>query len=384
MSLSVPERTRYSRQLLLPGFDLAAQRKLKAARVLVLGAGGLGSPALLYLASAGVGTLGIVDDDVVEISNLQRQIVHTTDAVKMAKVDSAARTVTALNPEITVERHRVRLTSENALDLFARYDLVVDGTDSFQSRYLTGDAAEITGIPHVWGSLLRYEGQVSVFWSGHGPVYRDVFPEPPNPGEVPSCSVGGLFGPLAGAAGAIMAGQALKVITGVGETLLGRLLILDSLHDTQRVLRIGVDPDRQPVTHLADYETLCGDPLSGEGSTPEEATARASITPGRLRDLLGSRDLGAADFDLIDVREPAEYEIVRIPGARLIPLEEFLSGRAAGTLDPTRTTIVYCKTGRRSAQVRDLLQTRGFADVRSLDGGVLAWVRQIQPELAEY
>lgn len=383
--LSAAERTRYSRQLLLPGFDLDAQRRLKAARVLVLGAGGLGSPALLYLASAGIGALGIVDDDAVDASNLQRQIVHTTAEVGSPKVDSAARAVGALNPEVDVIRHRVRLTADNALDLFSGYDLVVDGADNFQTRYLAGDAAEIVGIPQVWGSLLRFEGQVSVFWAGHGPTYRDVFPEPPDPGEVPSCAEGGVFGPLCGEVGSLMAGEAIKLLTGAGDTLLGRIVVVDAQHGVRRELTVTADPDREPVTRLTDYEALCGLPGAEPGAAdPVGGESSGVISPLALHRLLAARAVGTADFDLIDVREPAERDIVSIAGSRLIPKDEFLAGDAAARLDPGRSVVVYCKSGVRSARVRDELLASGFADVRSLDGGVLAWVDLVDPSLPKY
>lgn len=373
--LTREETERYARQLILPGVGSEGQRRLKNARVLVVGAGGLGSPVLLYLAAAGVGTIGVIDDDVVESSNLQRQVIHHVDDVGRAKVDSAAASVLALNPLVTVVPHRERLTSTNAVDLIAGYDLVIDGADNFGTRYLVSDAAELTGRPVVWGSILRFDGQVSVFWAQHGPTYRDLFPEAPAPGTVPDCATAGVFGALCAAIGSMLATEAVKLITGTGTTLLGRVLVFDALTAAWRELPLAPDPDRAPVTSVEDASAACAVPPPGTDVVP-------AVSAAELAGLLADRAAGRTDFVLIDVREPAEAEIVAIDGARLIPMDDVLSGRVP--VDPRRPVVLHCKAGIRSAAVARHLIAAGHRDVRHLDGGILAWVRDVEPERPTY
>ncbi|WP_309070686.1 molybdopterin-synthase adenylyltransferase MoeB [Arthrobacter sp.] len=378
--LSREETERYSRHLILPEFGLEAQKRLKNARVLVIGAGGLGSPALLYLAAAGVGTLGIVDDDVVDVSNLQRQVIHGVSNVGQAKARSAEQSIKELNPHVAVIRHEVRLDTSNVLDIFAQYDLILDGTDNFATRYLVSDAAEILDKPYVWGSILRFDGQVSVFWpkpSVGGPSYRDLYPEAPPPGAVPSCAEGGVLGVLCAQIGSVMVNEAIKLITGIGSTLLGRVLIFNALDMTWRELRVRRDPSAAPITELSDYEAFCGIvPADTEG---EEVP---SVTAERLEELLQERSAGAHDFDLIDVREPGEYEIVRITGATLVPQNRILTGETA--LDPSREMYVHCKAGSRSANVVRYLREHGARKVYNVEGGILQWVRDVEPDKPVY
>ncbi len=388
--LTSQEIERYSRHLLIPQIGAIGQRRLKNARVLVIGAGGLGSPVLLYLAAAGVGTLGIVDDDTVDLSNLQRQIIHRAQDIARPKLDSARDAITALNPLVEVRLHPVRLTAANALEIFADYDLIVDGSDNFATRYLVNDAAAIVGKPNVWGSVLRFDGQVSVFWQQHGPTYRDLYPEAPPAGSVPSCGEGGVFGMLCGTVGAVMVAEVVKLITGVGRTLLGRLAIIDSLDASWRELRIPVDPDREPITALVDYDSFCGvetvdsdSPRVGDHMTDQERVL-ASISVHDLAARLKARDRGEAIFDLIDVREPGEHETVRIPGSELIPQGGIFSGEALGALSAERDIILYCKSGARSSSVARELRRLGFTRVTEVRGGVLGWVTEIDPSLPSY
>lgn len=367
--LTTEEVGRYSRHLLLPELGREGQRRLKNARVLVVGAGGLGSPVLLYLAAAGVGTIGVVDDDVVDASNLQRQVVHGTDDVGRPKVDSAAEAVARVNPLVRVERHHGRVTAGTALDLFAGYDLVLDGTDNFPTRYLVSDACVLAGLPLVWGSILRFDGQVSVFWAEHGPTYRDLFPVPPPPGSVPSCGEAGVLGVVCAMVGSVMAAEAVKLVTGSGEPLVGRLMVLDALAMTWRTLQVGRDPDAAPVSSLAAHET------TGAG-TQEQVP---SVTAQELAGLL-ARD----EVVLVDVREADEREIVSIAGSVHVPLARFRSGEAVGDLPSDRPVVLHCKVGGRSAEALQLLRAAGRDDVRHLDGGVLAWVRDVQPSLPTY
>ncbi|MDM7989875.1 molybdopterin-synthase adenylyltransferase MoeB [Arthrobacter sp. zg-Y877] len=374
--LTREETERYSRHLIIPGFGSTAQRRLKNARVLVVGAGGLGSPALLYLAAAGVGTLGIVDDDVVDVSNLQRQVIHGVSDVGTPKAESAARSVAELNPHVEVVLHRERLDNSNVLEIFAGYDLIVDGTDNFATRYMVNDAAEILGKPYVWGSILRYDGQVSVFWGKHGPTYRDLFPQAPPAGSVPSCAEGGVLGVLCGQIGSVMVNEAIKLITGTGRTLLGRVLVFNALEMSWRELRVRRDPDAVPVTELSDYQAFCG-------LTPAEpAPAGAEVDVAELRDLLAERAAGAREFDLLDVREPGEYEIVRIDGARLAPRASVLAGEFRPDRD--RPVYVHCKSGVRSAEVAAYLRRAGYPQVYNVTGGILEWVRRVEPEKPVY
>jgi adenylyltransferase/sulfurtransferase len=323
-----------------------------------------------------VGTLGIVEFDVVDESNLQRQIIHGQSDVGRSKAESARDSVREINPYVQVNLHTDRLESSNVLDLFRQYDLVVDGTDNFATRYLVNDACVILGMPYVWGSIYRFEGQASVFWDEHGPQYRDLYPEPPPPGMVPSCAEGGVLGVLCASIGAIMATEAVKLVTGIGETLLGRLMVYDALDMTYRTIKIRKDPNTQPVTELIDYEAFCG-ALSDEAVA---AAADSTITANELKKMLDDGE----PIDLIDVREPAEWEIVSIPGARLMPKQEWLNGSALSTLSPDKRPVFYCKTGVRSAEVLAVVKQAGFTDAVHEQGGVVAWVRQVDPTLPIY
>jgi adenylyltransferase/sulfurtransferase len=376
--LTTDEVQRYSRHVIIPEIGEIGQRRLKNAKVLVMGAGGLGSPALLYLAAAGVGTLGIVDDDTVELSNLQRQVIHGVSGVGRPKAESARDAILELNPHVDVRLHEVHLDSSNALEVFAGYDLILDGTDNFATRYLVNDAAAILGKPYVWGSIFRFDGQVSVFWEKHGPTYRDVFPEPPPAGSVPSCGEGGVFGMLCAAIGASMVTEAVKLITGVGTTLLGRIQLYDALTASWREIRVAKDPDTAPITELTDYEAFCGvAPAADPG-------AERTVTAGQLATMLAAREAGIRDFELIDVREPGEASIVSIPGARLIPQGRLLSGEAWGEIPREKEVVFHCKGGVRSANVLAAAVDAGFSQVSHLDGGVLAWVREVEPEKPVY
>ncbi|MBG6223775.1 adenylyltransferase/sulfurtransferase [Arthrobacter sp. CAN_A2] len=384
-SLTREETLRYSRHLIIPGFGTEAQLRLKNARVLVIGAGGLGSPALLYLAAAGVGMLGIVDDDDVELSNLQRQVIHGVPDLGRPKAESARDSILALNPLVEVVLHGERLDRSNALELFAGYDLIVDGTDNFATRYLVNDAAAILGKPYVWGSILRFDGQVSVFWQDRGPTYRDLYPDAPPPGSVPSCAEGGVLGVLCAQIGSVMVNEAIKLITGVGRTLLGRVLVFDALDMSWREVRVRPDPTAPRITELVDYEEFCG--LSSASAATGEQTEQdpgevPTVSVEELAELLAARSAGAADFDLLDVRNPEEYAIVSIDGAVLVPTHLILDGAAA--VDSTRTVYVHCKSGVRSAEVVRHLRSRGHQDVWSVDGGIIEWVRAIEPRKMTY
>jgi molybdopterin/thiamine biosynthesis adenylyltransferase/rhodanese-related sulfurtransferase len=395
-TLTREETERYSRHLIIPGFGIDAQLRLKHARVLVIGAGGLGSPALLYLAAAGVGTLGIIDDDDVEVSNLQRQVIHAVADVGRSKAASARDSIHALNPLVRVVLHEERLTRDNALALFTEYDLVLDGTDNFATRYLVNDAADILGKPYVWGSILRFDGQVSVFWRGHGPTYRDLHPEAPPPGSVPSCAEGGVLGILCAQIGSVMVNEAIKLITGTGSVLLGRVLILDALAMTWREVRVRPDPTAARITELVDYEAFCGlSPVSGTSgssagradaahpsASPADLPGLATVSVDELAALLAARGRGEADFELIDVRSREEHAIVSIEGAVLTPKELVIDGEVE--IDRDRTVLVHCKSGARSADVVRVLTERGHRDARSVDGGILEWVRRIEPDKVTY
>ena len=378
--LSPQEVLRYSRHLLLPNVELAGQRRIKAARVLVVGAGGLGSPVALYLAAAGVGTLGLVDFDVVDVTNLHRQLLHGTKDVGRSKLDSALDRIRDTNPHVHVEPYETRLTSANALQILRDYDLVVDGTDNFATRYLTNDACVLLGKPNVYGSIFRFEGQASVFATADGPCYRCLIPEPPPPGMVPSCAEGGVLGVLPGMIGTIQAAEALKLILGVGDTLAGRLLLVNALTMDFRTMRLRRDPEcpacgTRTIKELIDYDEYCGTP-GGEAHFDSDGVAE--ITPlelaARLRD--------GADLDLIDVREPGEWEVARLPGARLVPLGTLAASLA--TLDSAREIVVMCRSGQRSANAARQLQAAGFRKVRNLAGGILRWSAEVDPTVPRY
>ncbi|MDQ3476305.1 MAG: adenylyltransferase/sulfurtransferase MoeZ [Actinomycetota bacterium] len=374
--LSVEEVRRYSRHLIIPDVGMDGQKRLKNAKVLAVGAGGLGSPTLLYLAAAGVGTLGIVDFDVVDESNLQRQVIHGTSDVGKSKALSAKESIAEINPLIDVVLHETRLDSDNVLDIFAQYDLIVDGTDNFATRYLVNDACVLLDKPYVWGSIFRFDGQVSVFWDSHGPNYRDLYPVPPPPGMVPSCAEGGVLGVLCATIGSIQATEAIKLITGIGETLLGRLTVYDALEMTFRTVSIRKDPTGEPITELIDYDNFCG-VVSDAAS---EAALGSTITVEELKDMIDS----GKDFELIDVREPNEYEIVSIPGAKLIPKDEILSGAALSRLPQNKPIVLHCKSGARSAEALAVVQAAGFGDAVHVQGGVLAWANRIDTSLPTY
>jgi sulfur-carrier protein adenylyltransferase/sulfurtransferase len=384
--LSVDEVRRYSRHLIIPDVAMTGQKRLKNSRVLVVGAGGLGSPALMYLAAAGVGTLGIIDYDVVDESNLQRQVIHGQRDIGRAKADSARDRVRSVNPHVQVQLHKERLDSGNVMEIFEQYDLIVDGTDNFATRYLVNDACVLLGKPYVWGSIYRFEGQASVFWADHGPCYRCLYPEPPPPGMVPSCAEGGVLGVLCASIGSIQVTEAIKLLTGIGDSLLGRLMTYDALDMAYRTVKVRKDPscavcgENPTVTGLIDYEAFCG-AVSEEAS---EAVKGSTISVRQLEEMLAERDSGDRDFLLIDVREPAEYEIVSIPGAQLIPKNEFVSGAALADLPQDRPIVVHCKSGIRSAEVLAVLKGAGFADSVHVGGGVVAWVDQIEPDKPSY
>jgi sulfur-carrier protein adenylyltransferase/sulfurtransferase len=379
--LTIDEVRRYSRHLIIPDVGMTGQKRLKNAKVLVIGAGGLGSPALLYLAAAGVGTLGIIDDDVVDESNLQRQVIHGQSDIGRPKVESAAASVAETNPFVKVIQHNVRLDTDNVLEIFADYDLILDGTDNFATRYLVNDAAVILNKPYVWGSIYRFEGQVSVFWAQEGPQYRDLYPEPPPPGMVPSCAEGGVLGVLCASIGSIMVTEAIKLITGIGDPLIGRLMVYDALEMRYTTLRIQRDPSAEaPTELLSDYEAFCG-MISDEAA---EAAADSTISVTTLDGWLKERNDGGRDFVLVDVREPNEYEINKIPGSVLIPKDEFARGDAFERLDSEKQVVLYCKTGRRSAELLPAVKGAGFADAVHVGGGVVAWVNQIDPSQPAY
>ena len=380
--LTVDEVRRYSRHLIIPDVGKTGQRRLKNARVLVVGAGGLGSPALLYLAAAGVGTLGVIDFDVVDDSNLQRQVIHGVSDVGRPKAVSAMESIQEVNPFVNVVLHEERLDSDNAMRIFEPYDLIVDGTDNFATRYLVNDTCVLLGKPYVWGSIYRFDGQASVFWAEHGPCYRCLYPEPPPPGMVPSCAEGGVLGVLCASIGSIQVNEAIKLITGIGDPLVGRLMIYDALDMTYRPVRVRKDPEcpvcgKNPtITELIDYEEFCG--LVSEDA--QKAAAGSTITASELKDMLDRED----NIFLVDVREPNEYEIVSIPGAVLIPKGEFLSGAALERLPQDKRIVLHCKSGARSAEALAVLHQAGFADAVHVGGGVLAWISQVDPSLPSY
>jgi adenylyltransferase/sulfurtransferase len=380
--LTNDEVKRYSRHLIMPEVGVDGQRKLKASKVLCIGAGGLGSPVAMYLAAAGVGTLGIVDFDTVDFSNLQRQILHGTPDVGRSKLASAKDKLHALNPEIDIQTYEVALSSQNAMQLFEPYDVVVDGTDNFPTRYLVNDACVLLGKPNAYGSIFRFEGQASVFATKDGPCYRCLYPEPPPPGLVPSCAEGGVLGVLPGLIGVIQATEAVKLIMGIGEPLIGRFLIYDALRMRFRELKLRKDPDcpvcgtHPTVTKLIDYEQFCGiTPAAPEPVTVNHAT---EITSVELKQRLDRGDR----LKIVDVREPNEYQINRIPGSELIPLGDI--PKRYGELNPEDELVMHCKSGVRSGKAADFLRSVGFKRVLNLKGGILDWIDKVDPSQPKY
>ncbi len=379
--LSKDEILRYSRHLIMPEVGMEGQLKLKQAKVLTIGAGGLGAPLGLYLAAAGVGKLGIVDFDVVDYTNLQRQVIHGTSDVGRAKLESAKDRIDEINPNVEVDTYETRLTSDNALQIFKGYDIIVDGTDNFPTRYLVNDACVLLGKPNVYGSIFRFEGQASVFYAQEGPCYRCLYPEPPPPGLVPSCAEGGVLGVLPGIIGCVQALETIKLILGRGESLIGRLLVFDALAIRFRELKLRKNPDcpicgaHPTITKLIDYEQFCG--IRGEEYVPQ-AAGIPEITARDVKKMMDERK----PFVLVDVREPHEYQICRIPGSKLMPLSEFT--KRMNELNSADEIVVHCKMGGRSAQAVGLLQKAGFRKIHNLKGGILAWSDQVDPSVPKY
>jgi molybdopterin/thiamine biosynthesis adenylyltransferase/rhodanese-related sulfurtransferase len=380
--LTVDEVKRYSRHLIIPEIGMTGQKRLKNAKVLCVGAGGLGSPALLYLAAAGVGTLGVIDFDTVDESNLQRQIIHGQSDIGRPKAESARDSIKEINPYVNVVLYEEALTTDNVMDIFSQFDLIVDGTDNFATRYMVNDACVLLGKPYVWGSIYRFDGQASVFWAEHGPCYRCLYPDPPPPGMVPSCAEGGVLGVLCASIGSIQVNEAIKLLTGIGESLAGRLMIYDALEMSYRTVRIRKDPEcaicgKNPtITKLIDYDAFCG-VLSEDA---QEAASGSTITATELKSMLDNGD----NIFLVDVREPNEYEIVSIPGSVLIPKDQFLTGAALERLPQDKRIVLHCKSGARSAEALAVVKDAGFADAVHVGGGVLAWVSQVDPSLPTY
>src|SRR2546425_118350 len=380
VQLSKDEILRYSRHLIMPEVGMEGQLKLKQAKVLAIGAGGLGSPLALYLAAAGVGKLGIVDFDVVDFTNLQRQVIHSTSDVGRSKLASARETIQGINPNVEVVTYETRLTSENALDIFKDYDVIADGTDNFPTRYLVNDACVLLGKPNAYGSIFRFEGQASVFYAKEGPCYRCLYPEPPPPGLVPSCAEGGVLGVLPGIVGSIQALETIKLITGKGRPLIGRLLLFDALNLKFRELKLRKSPDcpvcgtHPTITKLIDYEQFCG--IRGEEYV--RPTKVPEITATEVKKMIDER----RPFVLVDVREPHEYQICRIPGSKLIPLGDV--PKRMHELNSADEIVVHCRSGQRSAQAVELLMKAGFRKIHNLKGGVLAWADQVDPTMPKY
>jgi len=382
-ALTVDEVRRYSRHLIIPDVAMAGQQRLMNAKVLCVGAGGLGSPALMYLAAAGVGTLGIVEFDTVDESNLQRQIIHGQSDIGKSKALSAKEKIAEINPFVNVILHETRLDNSNVMEIFSQYDIIVDGTDNFATRYLVNDACVILKKPYVWGSIYRFDGQASVFWAEYGPCYRCLYPEPPPPGMVPSCAEGGVLGVLCATIGSIQTTEAIKVLTGIGESLIGSLMVYDALDMTFRKIKVRKDPNcplcSENATQkelLPDYEAFCGT-LS---EAAQEASAGSTITVAQLKSKIDADE----NFYLIDVREPSEYEIVKIPNSHLIPKQGFLDGSVLATLPQDKPIILHCKSGVRSAECLAILKNAGFADASHVAGGVIAWAKQIDTTLPVY
>jgi molybdopterin/thiamine biosynthesis adenylyltransferase/rhodanese-related sulfurtransferase len=380
--LTVDEVKRYSRHLIIPDVGMTGQKRLKNAKVLCVGAGGLGSPALLYLAAAGVGTLGVIDFDVVDESNLQRQIIHGQSDIGRPKALSARDSIKEINPYVDVIVHEEALSNDNVMETFSRYDLIVDGTDNFATRYMVNDACVLLGKPYVWGSIYRFDGQASVFWADYGPCYRCLYPEPPPPGMVPSCAEGGVLGVLCASIGSIQVNEAIKLLIGIGDPLVGRLMIYDALEMNYRSLNIKKDPDcpicgeNPTITELIDYDAFCG----AVSADAQEAATGSTITAAELKAMLDRKD----DIFLIDVREPNEYEIVSIPGATLIPKDQFMNGSALEKLPQDKRIVLHCKSGARSAECLAVVKNAGFSDAVHVGGGVLSWVNTIDPSLPVY
>ena len=382
-ALTVDEVRRYSRHLIIPDLAMVGQARLMSAKVLCVGAGGLGSPALMYLAAAGVGTIGIAEFDTVDESNLQRQIIHGQSDIGKSKAKSAQEKISEINPYVNVVLHETRLDTSNVMEIFAQYDIIVDGTDNFATRYLVNDACVLLKKPYVWGSIYRFDGQASVFWAEYGPCYRCLYPEPPPPGMVPSCAEGGVLGVLCASIGSIQTTEAIKVITGIGEPLIGSLMIYDGLEMSYRKIKVRKDPncpicsDHPTQTALLpDYEAFCG-VLS---DAAEVAVKDATISVSELKNKIDKNE----NFFLIDVREPSEFEIVRIPGSTLIPKQGFLDGTALTDLPQDKPIILHCKSGVRSAECLAILKGAGFADATHVSGGVIAWAKQIDTSLPVY
>ncbi|HZU30662.1 MAG TPA: molybdopterin-synthase adenylyltransferase MoeB [Candidatus Angelobacter sp.] len=378
-SLNNEEVLRYSRHLIMPEVGMEGQQKLKAARVLCIGTGGLGSPLALYLSAAGVGTIGLVDFDVVDFTNLQRQVIHFTSDVGKPKLTSAKEKITAINPFVNVKTFETRLTSANALELFADFDIIIDGTDNFPTRFLVNDACVMTGKPNVYGSIFRFEGQASVFAAKDGPCYRCLYPEPPPPGLVPSCAEGGVLGILPGLVGLIQATEAIKLILGSGQPLIGRLLLIDAMGMKFRELKLRKNPDcvvcgtNPTVTKLIDYEEFCG--LRGQEKPVNTGVPEISVE--ELKQRLDAKE----DFVLLDVREPHEYNICNLNGV-LIPLNDL--PRRVNELDPNKEMVVHCRSGARSARAVGFLRQAGFTKAKNLAGGILAWADRIDPKVPKY
>jgi len=380
--LTTDDLARYSRHLILPEVGMEGQRKLKAAKVLCVGTGGLGSPMAFYLAAAGIGTLGLVDFDVVDASNLQRQIIHSTRDIGRKKLDSAAEKLTALNPALNVVKHETMLSSANALDILKDYDIVADGTDNFPTRYLVNDACVLLGKPNVYGSIFRFEGQASVFATEEGPCYRCLYPEPPPPGLVPSCAEGGVLGILPGLVGVIQATEVIKLILGNGQPLIGRLLLVDALNMRFRELKLRKNPEcpvcgeHPTVTQLIDYQQFCG--IVPEA--PHESAVKNGIPQITVKELKRRLDAGE-DVQLIDVREPYEYQIAQI-GGKLIPQNDVPQRLAE--IDASREVVVHCRSGARSQRIAEFLKQNGYPHVANVAGGILAWSDEIDPRVQKY
>src|SRR5215831_1638988 len=382
VTLSKDEILRYSRHLIIPEVGIEGQKKLKAASVLLVGTGGLGAPLGLYLAAAGIGHIGLVDFDVVDFTNLQRQVIHFTGDVGRKKLDSAAEKMLALNPHLKITRHEVALSSENALDILKDYDLIIDGTDNFPTRYLVNDACVLLKKPNVYGSIFRFEGQATIFATEGGPCYRCLYPEPPPPGLVPSCAEGGVLGILPGTIGLIQATEAVKLILGIGEPLVGRLMLYDALGMRFRELKLRKNPDcpvcgdHRTITGLIDYNQFCGIPA--HEPTPAPGVAEGEIDPVEVKAKIDRGD----PFVLIDVREPHEYQIAKIPYARLIPLGEL--PKRVNELNSADEIVAHCKSGMRSAKAVDFLKQAGFRKVKNMKGGILAWSDKVDPSVPKY